>query len=122
MTVRDTILNGSSSSPSSSDSSSRHAGGAEEGEGFRSVLTVPTKTRHDSQVFFCLASNVYGNDTKKINLIVQGEGLAVWEDRVCVGTIVEGLPIDSVDFHSFKMTVAFPGSCMGDCSGRKLYE
>ncbi|MPC50527.1 Titin [Portunus trituberculatus] len=69
MAIRDTILNSTSSS--SSESSTRLTPGAEEGEGFRSVLTVPTKTRHDSQVFFCLASNVYGNDTKKINLIVQ---------------------------------------------------
>ncbi|XP_063845297.1 cell adhesion molecule Dscam1-like isoform X4 [Scylla paramamosain] len=68
MTIRDTILNTTSSS---SSESSRLTPGAEEGEGFRSVLTVPTKTRHDSQVFFCLASNIYGNDTKKINLIVQ---------------------------------------------------
>ena len=74
MTIRDTILNSTSSSSSSSESSSRVTpAGAEEGEGFRSVVTVPTKTRHDSQVFFCLASNIYGNDTKKINLIVQGE-------------------------------------------------
>ncbi|XP_076034195.1 cell adhesion molecule Dscam1-like isoform X3 [Oratosquilla oratoria] len=40
-------------------------------EGFRSVLRVKTSSRRDSKVFACLASNVYGNDTKIVNLIVQ---------------------------------------------------
>lgn len=51
-----------------------------EGEGFRSVLTVSTKTRHDSRSFACLASNVYGNDTKKFNLIVQGGKRWIMDD------------------------------------------
>ncbi|KAG7174552.1 Down syndrome cell adhesion molecule-like protein 2-like 6 [Homarus americanus] len=70
LSIKETVLNASTSSSSSSSGSesSRGTGGV---QGFRSVLTVTTRTRHDSKVFFCLASNVYGNDTKKINLIVQ---------------------------------------------------
>lgn len=82
--IKETIINASSASSSLSASKEGSLrddrdslGEMEEmmegeGEGFRSVLTVSTKTRHDSRSFTCLASNVYGNDTKKFNLIVQG--------------------------------------------------
>ncbi|KAK3872049.1 hypothetical protein Pcinc_022840 [Petrolisthes cinctipes] len=83
ISIKETIINASTASPSlatSKDGSLRADGNSVgdmvelmegEGEGFRSVLTVSTKTRHDSRTFTCLASNVYGNDTKKFNLVVQ---------------------------------------------------
>ncbi|XP_068223029.1 cell adhesion molecule Dscam1-like isoform X2 [Palaemon carinicauda] len=71
LTIKETILSDDSSLSSSSSSSSSGTLSEEGEEGFRSVLTVNTKSRHDSKVFYCLASNVYGNDTKRVNLIVQ---------------------------------------------------
>lgn len=79
VSIKETVLNGISSLVSFSSSSDESynsgasTGGAGVEGGFRSVLSVSTKSRHDSTVFHCLASNVYGNDTKKINLLVQGK-------------------------------------------------
>lgn len=72
--IKETVLNGTSASFSTG--SSARTGSpvlTDREQGFRSVLSVSTKSRHDSKVFFCLATNIYGNDTKTINLIVQGE-------------------------------------------------
>ncbi|XP_069185985.1 cell adhesion molecule Dscam1 isoform X2 [Procambarus clarkii] len=76
LSIKETILNASSTPPSTSTtiSSSSSSGEPSLGggvEGYRSVMSVATKSRHDSKIFYCLASNVYGNDTKKVNLIVQ---------------------------------------------------
>ncbi|XP_071549821.1 cell adhesion molecule Dscam1-like [Panulirus ornatus] len=71
MNIKETVLNGSSSKTSSSGELPRPVDSGGEDEGVRSVLSVGTKSRHDSQVYHCHASNVYGNDTKRINLIVQ---------------------------------------------------
>ncbi|KAK7021096.1 hypothetical protein SK128_026418, partial [Halocaridina rubra] len=74
LTIKETVIGDDDSSPSSPSASSLSGGNSlkdSNEEGFRSILSINTKSRHDSKVFYCLASNVYGNDTKKINLIVQ---------------------------------------------------
>ena len=43
------------------------------GEGFLSSIEISTSSRQDSETFSCLASNVYGNDTKINHVIVQGK-------------------------------------------------
>ncbi|XP_047475797.1 Down syndrome cell adhesion molecule-like protein Dscam2 isoform X2 [Penaeus chinensis] len=70
--IKEAVLNGSLASfPTGSSVRTGSPVSTDREQGFRSVLSVSTKSRHDSKVFFCLATNIYGNDTKTISLIVQ---------------------------------------------------
>ncbi|XP_071538392.1 cell adhesion molecule Dscam1-like [Panulirus ornatus] len=89
VSIKETVLKGFSSLASSSSSSSDESyhpgastGGVGVEGGLRSVLSVSTKSRHDSKVFYCLAVNVYGNDTRKIHLLVQEVPAAPGSPRV----------------------------------------